>query len=309
MKKNFTFYLSCSFTAAVLLAISICVFQSCHHVPEKKIYSDVAESGMLLGDDLEAVKESNGKISIVNVETGETTIKNIKIDWTSSTNDSLAVFCSGGRRGYYNIYTGKIVVEAKYRRAWLFSEGLAAVQKNGNIGFINSNGDVVIPFNYPYHGNCLTEFIFKDGRCVVANKEGKCGVIDTLGNWLIKPEYNKVVLKKDYALLKDAGVCRQVSFDGKVLNSCIYDYVRPLTYDVERIYENKDGELSRIRETLKTGCYVYSIGDRCGIMDSNCKRLTEPLYRWVEAIDANLFTCSLSWSDEVLVNSKGQVIK
>ena len=99
---------------------------------------------------LVAIKENDGNISIKNTETGEVTAEKIKFDWTSaSPNDSLGVFCSDGKRGYYNSYTGKIVVEAQYRRAWVFSEGLAAVQKNGHIGFINRKGEVVIPFRYP----------------------------------------------------------------------------------------------------------------------------------------------------------------
>ncbi|MBR0336804.1 MAG: WG repeat-containing protein [Ruminococcus sp.] len=149
-----------------ITAIIIFSFAASCSQPEP-IDPAASEDGMLLNDNLVAIKEGDGNITIKNTETGEVTAEKIKFDWTSaSPNDSLGVFCSDGKRGYYNSYTGKIVVEAQYRRAWIFSEGLAAVQKNGQIGFINRKGEVVIPFRYPYHGNPLTEFIFKNGHCV-----------------------------------------------------------------------------------------------------------------------------------------------
>ena len=105
---------------------------------EEPIEVKVSDQGLLMNDDLVAIKEEDGNITIKNTETGEITAEKIKFDWTSSSpNDSLGVFCTDGKRGYYNSYTGKIVVPAQYRRAWIFSEGLAAVQKNGMIGFIN----------------------------------------------------------------------------------------------------------------------------------------------------------------------------
>ena len=69
-----------------------------------------SDEGLLLNDDLVAIKENDGNITIKNTQTGEGTAEKIKFDWTSaSPNDSLGVFCSDGKRGYYNSYTGKIV--------------------------------------------------------------------------------------------------------------------------------------------------------------------------------------------------------
>lgn len=116
-------------TWAIILAIAAsALIASCSQ--DNSVSEDASDNGMLLNDDLVAIKESDGNITIKNTETGEVTAEKIKFDWTSSSpNDSLGVFCSKGKRGYYNSYTGKIVVEAQYRRAWIFSEGLAAVQK------------------------------------------------------------------------------------------------------------------------------------------------------------------------------------
>ena len=104
------------------------------------------------------------------------------IDWVQTGNDSLAVFSKDDKRGYFNVNTGEVIIEPTFKHAWIFSEGLAGVVKNDMVGFINSKGETVIDFQYPYRGNSLSSFVFHDGRCVVANADQKIGAIDTLGN-------------------------------------------------------------------------------------------------------------------------------
>lgn len=290
-------------------AILLPCLSGCSHKSE--IVEEISDEGMLLNDDLVAYRTGDGKVSIKNAATGIVTIKDIKIDWTQrSRNDSLAVFCSEGKRGYYNMYTGEIAVPAQYRRAWIFSEGLAAVQRNGNIGFIDHQGKVVIDFNYPYHGNPLTEFVFDDGHCVVANAEGKCGVIDKTGKWLIQPEYDNVNVFQEYAIVTKSGVSMQVTYDGRVLNSFVLDSVYELTYSEDERFENREGEVEYVDKTIHTGLYAYCVGGRYGLMDSNCHRLTEPLYSSIRAVNRNMFrACLLDGWSEVILNAKGEVMK
>ena len=290
-------------------AILLPCLSGCSHKSE--IVEEISDEGMLLNDDLVAYRTEDGKVSIKNAATGIVTIKDIKIDWTQrSQNDSLAVFCSEGRRGYYNMYTGEIAVPAQYRRAWVFSEGLAAVQRNGNIGFIDHQGKVVIDFNYPYHGNPLTKFVFDDGHCVVANAEGKCGVIDNTGKWLIRPEYDNVDAFREYAIVSKSGVSMQMTYDGRVLNSFVLDSVYELTYSEDERFENREGEVEYVDKTIHTGLYAYCVGGRYGLMDSNCHRLTEPLYSSIRAVNRNMFrACLLDGWSEVILNAKGEVMK
>ena len=99
------------------------------------------DDGIVKNDALTVYLYEDGNVSVRDEATGKMTMKKVRIEWTQdSANDSLSVFCSDGLRGYYNAYTGRIVIPAKYRRAWVFSEGLAAVQKDGNIGFLDHSG-------------------------------------------------------------------------------------------------------------------------------------------------------------------------
>lgn len=276
-----------------------------------KVVEMATESGLLLGDDLVAIKSSDGKVSIKNTATGKVTIKDIRLDWTtSSPNDSLSVYCTEGKRGYYNAYTGEIAIPAQYRRAWVFSEGIAAVQKNGMIGFIDHKGRTVIDFKFPYHGNPLSEFTFKHGHCVAADTTGKCGVINKQGEWIIKPEYDNVSAYEEYAIVSKAGVRMQVGYDGKVLNSFVLDDIDRLTYTVQERYENREGEIEYLDKEIDTGLFSYRVGGRCGLMDANCHRLTEPLYKSITAVDKNMFRATLiDYYSEVILNAKGEVMK
>lgn len=294
----------------VLLSVIIAAFVASCSVNEP-IAEKPSDEGLLLNDDLVAIKEDDGNITIKNTETGEVTAEKIKFDWTSSSpNDSLGVFCSDGKRGYYNSYTGKIVVPAQYRRAWVFSEGLAAVQKNGMIGFINRKGEVAIPFRYPYHGNPLSSFVFDNGYCIVADTTGKCGVINKKGEWVIQPKYDNIDAYEEYVIASSAGVRRQLTYEEKVINSFVVDNIKALTYTEKERYENKDGEIVYLDIEVKTGLFSYSVGGRCGLMDANCRRLTDPLYSRIIAVDKNMYRALLLDSySEVILNSRGEVMK
>lgn len=278
---------------------------------DEPIAEKPSDAGLLLNDDLVAIKEADGNITIKNKETGEVTAEKIKFDWTSSSpNDSLGVFCSDGKRGYYNSYTGKIVVPAQYRRAWIFSEGLAAVQKNGMIGFINRKGEVAIPFRYPYHGNPLSSFVFDNGHCIVADTTGKCGVINRKGDWIIQPKYDNIDIYDEYVIASSAGIRKQLTYEEKIINSFVVDNIEALTYKEKERCENKNGEIIYLDREVKTGLFSYRVGGRCGLMDANCRRLTGPLYSRIIAVDKNMYRALLLDSySEVILNSRGEVMK
>ena len=297
--------------AAVAAVVLLSAVTGCTSCRKAEIDEDIADEGLLLNDDIVATRDEDGTVTFRNTATGKKTIEGISLDWTQpSRGDSLAVFCSKNKRGYYNMYTGEIAVPAQYRRAWVFSDGLAAVQRNGNIGFIDHEGNVVIDFLFPYHGNPLSTFVFEDGHCVVANTEGKCGVIDKTGAWLIQPDYDNVEAFPEYAIATKAGVVLQVAYDGKVLNSFVLDSVHELTYEKEERYVTRDGEVGYAETDVPTGLFAYRVGGRYGLMDGNCRRLTEPLYRSIEAVNPNMFRATLldGWS-EVILNAKGEVMK
>ena len=116
------------------------------------------------------------------------------VDWVvlSTDKDSLAVFSKNGKRGYLNRFTGEIAIPAVYTRAWVFSEGLAAVERDNELVFIDHSGNVVIDKDFKVHYDD-PKYAFHDGYCVVkSDLSGTSGLIDRQGNWVLKPEYDNI---------------------------------------------------------------------------------------------------------------------
>ena len=101
MNKKIKLIVGISAWAVIIVIATAAIIASCSK--EEPISEKVSDQGLLLNDDLVAIHEEDGNITIKNTETGEVTAEKIKFDWTSSSpNDSLGVFCSDGKRGYYN---------------------------------------------------------------------------------------------------------------------------------------------------------------------------------------------------------------
>ena len=92
-------------------------------------------------------------------------------------------------------------------------------------------------------------------------------------------------------------------------DSALCGRIRAKTEEAER-FENRDGEIQYVDKNIKTGLFAYRVGGRCGLMDGNCHRLTEPLYSSISAVNRNMFRATLldGWS-EVILNAKGEVMR
>lgn len=123
---------------------------------------------------------------------GKKTITDIKWIAKPLGTDSLICYSDGKKRGYFNMSTGKPVIEPKYDHAWIFSDGLASVDDNGWIKFVDVTGKVVIDPGIPYRYG-MDGYVFHNNHCVVHN--GRCdrvGLIDRQGNWTLEPEYSSI---------------------------------------------------------------------------------------------------------------------
>lgn len=77
-------------------------------------------------------------------------------------------------KGFIDI-AGNIIIPQQYDRASEFSDGLAAVEKNGKFGFIDINGNEFLDFKFDYAGP------FSEGLAVV-KQNGKIYYINKSGN-------------------------------------------------------------------------------------------------------------------------------
>ena len=126
--------------------------------------------------------------------------------------DSLVCYSDGEKRGYFNLYTGNVAIEPQYAHAWIFSEGVAAVDDEGWIKFIDGTGKVVIDPRIPYYPGA-EGYVFHNKHCVVhKDRRDRFGLIDKQGNWALEPEYFSIIPCDTFWIL-DNGKERSVITD------------------------------------------------------------------------------------------------
>lgn len=148
------------------------------------------------------VHEYNGGTS--NVVNGEGKHVLSGLEWVVEPQgkDSLACYSDGNKRGYFNIRTGQVVVKPKYTRAWCFSEGLAAVQDDGIIKFIDQSGNTIINTGIPYQID-MSDPVFHAGHCIMQSGDSnKYGMLNRQGDWLLPPVYDNIVSTDSFYILQ-----------------------------------------------------------------------------------------------------------
>lgn len=170
--------------------------------------------------------EGEGNTRLYNKITGKTIMEGL--DWVVVADDfdTLAVFSRNHRRGYINRHSGEVAIPAIYTKAWVFSEGLAAVEKDHELMFINRNGDIVIDkdFEVYIHGH---DYGFKNGYCLMrSNKDKLFGYIDKNGNWVVEPQFDNVHDYGRYVWVRKNGLEGLLSPDLKEVLPSIYDDIK-----------------------------------------------------------------------------------
>lgn len=147
-----------------------------------------------------AYVEAKGFHGFINRQ-GKAVIK-VKDYYVNDFHEGLAAV--GGRDGIewgYIDRSGRIAIKRQYRFADNFSEGLAGVLVAGKYGFINQNGDMVIPPRFePRRGPYLWNGIvgtsrFSEGLASVATDYsyglyGLYGYINKKGDFVVPPQFH-----------------------------------------------------------------------------------------------------------------------
>lgn len=317
---------------------------------------DCYESWRLNGDIYYHFR-SNSKGYIYNCRTGKKLLKNV--EWIAQPHhkDSLVCFSNGKKRGYFSNKTGKVIIEPKYDHAWIFSEGLASVEENGFIKFIDGSGNVVIDNHIAYSPGS-DGYVFHSGYCIVYTEDGEwCGLIDKTGKIALPLEYSSIKLTDDFRLwcvhngremavldrefnpvipfmdcyiFIDEGTIdvtmpdhtmRKYDFNGELINDFYVSSVRTLEYKKDEILyrtmtHDEEGDEYAVpvvesyhpMATARLRAYVAGDGFE-GLMTADGHVVTMPLYSDIEAIGQDLYLCTSTNSDKLIVNGKGEIVR
>ena len=197
--------------ATLMLLLTVAALSSCiNHFYYKylanRYYNRSIQAGQYLSRNATYYSSASETDGYVETRDGKKTVKGIH--WISKPlgDDSLVCYSDGKNRGYFNMLTGEIAIKPKYKHAWVFSDGLASVDDNGKIKFIDAKGNVVIDLNIPYITGA-EGYVFHNGHCVMhGNKRDKYGLIDKKGKWMLKAEYDAIYLKDSFFIVSKGGM-------------------------------------------------------------------------------------------------------
>ena len=182
------------------LALLCCIGESAYNRWFRNHYCDdeYCYHSEYVNRDIYFHNTEDGKGYIYNKRTGEKLIRHIAWIAKPTDKDSLICFSDGKKRGYFSKNTGKVVIEPKYSHAWIFSDGLASVEEDGYIKFIDPTGKVVIDKNMAYIPN-MEGYVFHGGYCVIDTDDGEqCGLMDKKGNIVLPLEYSSIHPSNDF---------------------------------------------------------------------------------------------------------------
>ena len=257
----------------------------------------------------------------------------------SEDGDSLAFFSDGEKRGYFNRFTGKVVVPPQYDKAWVFSEGVACVMKQGQIQFIDHSGRTLLNRSFVYTPR-VDEYCFHNGLCIMMGDNERIGLVDRQGQWVVNPDYKEIDYKEqgfwmvydsvwnkgllyadgrvflsceyddlrvdDYIYVRTQGHLDQVyDFEGRLVNACNFREIETMEYESdESLYS--DVYEAYVRKPVRTNLRKYrSSDDYYGLMDKDGNIITPPSYICITAIGPGRYHCD-GPEGAVILDDKGR---
>lgn len=150
-----------------------------------------------------------------------------------NTNLTLKPFFNGEKWGFIDD-DKHIILDAKYDDVMSFSEGFAAIKRNGKWGFINQNGDEVVnPVKYEKVSS------FSEKRAMVS-LNNLYGFIDENGDEIVAPEkYNYVgSFSNGFAPIRTNNMYGFINRDGEEVISPKYEMVWNFSENMAKVYQN-----------------------------------------------------------------------
>lgn len=148
--------------------------------------------------------------------------------WYPTYSDSLLVLKKGNKYVCIDINGKEILQIDDYDCIYEFHNGLAKViDKDGNAGYIDKTGRLVIPCEYSYNGNGV-EFIYYDNNeyyeLIKVEKDQKWGIFTKDGKMVIPCILDKIFATNGNIEITANGKHGLISNDGTILLPPIYDY-------------------------------------------------------------------------------------
>lgn len=191
----------------------------------------------------------------------------------------------GNLKAFYINTDGVKVFEKEYDYCMPFSEERAFVSEEGRWYVINNLGEKVGELEFgPYVKTVPT--VFRDGRAVVV-KDGKYGIIDTDGNYVVSPVYEQISEITDGgAVFKRDGLYGYMNRDGAIVITPRYESL----------------------SNFKNGLAVFSQDHKYGVVDKAATVVVNAEYEDISLMDNGLIKISITDTEVLYCDKFGKVI-
>lgn len=186
------FAVSATILMALMSSIALyCTYDFFSWEHKRSHYYD-SDNEMYISSNIRYIASNKSDGYLINKKTGKKVLKGIEWIARPTGKDSLVCFSNGKLRGYFNAKDGKVIIEPKYNHAWIFSDGLAAVEEDNKIKFIDGTGKVVINRDLAYREN-VNNYVFHGGYLAIkSNDHNKWGLMDTTGALVLPIEFDRI---------------------------------------------------------------------------------------------------------------------
>lgn len=303
----------------------------------------------MLSHDIEVRNMSRGQFRLYDIS--QKRYVSGRLDWVveAGCDPTTAVYSQNNRRGYLSTATGEVIIDANknnYTRAWVFSEGKAAVVKDGMLGFIDIEGKQVIPFIFPFSENVYDmigpDCMFHNGYCILTYGDYKMGIIDAAGNWVVEPVYDEIYQVGEYKYyflrcgesrtLVDGTTLAQVlpsdldniqyepekgfilTKNGKKwMQDFNGNIVKPFMYDsIDYLYYPASAPASSDSQyvELLSDYAKYYVDSGVGILNRYTgKPVTPAVYDYITMISPHIFSvCCIGQTEEYMIDANGNIV-
>ncbi len=191
---------------------------------------------------------------------------------------------------------GKMVIDPVYSKVSIFNNGRAMVQRAGKCGYVNKNGEEVINLEY---SKCLD---FAEDRAVVYHGYRQGGIIDTMGQYIVDPNVNRLLdFSNGHGLVRDQHYRFYYISEGARRSDAYYQQAGEFRYGVAVVQKNDKWGIINQRgievippkydkiEAFKDGYAVIRIKRFSGLTNLNGEIIIQPEYEYISYAGKGLF--------------------
>jgi hypothetical protein len=340
MKNRLSLRLTVALAAGLILFAIVVI--RCYARCYRNIPDSEAQTSMF-NEHLMQIEYPDQTTRLVSRKTGKrVTPKLDRIYHPLEENSLNTVFIKNGKRGYLNTLNGNVIIRPQFDFAWQFNCGLAAVVIKNKLGFININGNYVVPPKFPFNRKWYEEtcFLFNEGFCLIPDSTGLLGLMDTTGKITLQPLFEEIgepvngfrVVKKRggmYGLLKgrelnlvlpfeyisivvvaDGILCCKENSYQQLLDFNLKVELRNVFDSVDKIYsDNNNASLDEDGDPIlkDSGYSTYTVNSKCGLLDCKGKILSPPYWDEIKYHQPGIFQARLSTA-YLLIDKLGKPI-